>query len=212
MLTGFRRVLVLAPHTDDGELGAGATLHRLSGQGATLHYVAFSGCEESVPIGFPRDILRHEVIEATACLGFAEDNVRVLNYKVRRFNEARQDILGDMVALRRALDPDLVLMPSLQDVHQDHGVIAQEGRRAFKNSTLLSYELPWNSFGCEPTAFVGIAREDLDAKIASMAHYRSQGHRPYTQPEVIDSWARFRGLSGAGIWAEAFEVVRWFTR
>lgn len=212
MLTGFRRILVLAPHTDDGELGAGATLHRLGAQGAALHYVAFSGCEESVPAGFPRDILRHEVIEATACLGFAADNVRVLNYKVRRFNEARQDILEDMVTLRRAIDPDLVLMPSLQDVHQDHGVIAQEGRRAFKNCTLLSYELPWNSFGVEPAAFMAVSRENLDAKIGAVARYRSQGQRPYMQPEVIDSWARFRGLSGAGTWAEAFEVVRWFTR
>jgi LmbE family N-acetylglucosaminyl deacetylase len=210
MLTGFRRVLVLAPHTDDGELGAGATLHRLHAEGAELHYVAFSGCEESVPPGFPRDILRHEVIEATSCLGFSSANVRVLDYKVRRFNEARQDILEDMILLRRSLDPDLVFMPSLQDVHQDHGVIAVEGRRAFKSCTLLSYELPWNSFGFEPAAFVAVARENMDAKSAAVARYRSQGQRPYMQPEVIESWARFRGLSGGGTWAEAFEVVRWF--
>lgn len=179
MLTGYRRVLVLAPHTDDGELGAGATLHRLGAQGAALHYVAFSGCEESVPAGFPRDVLRHEVVEATGCLGFAPENVRCLHYKVRRFNEARQDILEDMVAMKREIDPDLVLMPSLQDIHQDHGVVAQEGRRAFKSCTVLSYELPWNSFGVDPTAFVTVSHENIAAKIAATGRYRSQGQRPY---------------------------------
>ena len=38
----FNRVLVLAPHTDDGELGAGATIAKLIEHGADVRYVAFS--------------------------------------------------------------------------------------------------------------------------------------------------------------------------
>ena len=36
-------------------------------------------------------------------------------------------------------------MPSLNDIHQDHATIAQEGLRAFKGCTILGYELIWNN-------------------------------------------------------------------
>ena len=52
------KVLVLAPHTDDGELGCGGTIHQLISHGKRVIYVAFSTCEESVPEGFPKDILK----------------------------------------------------------------------------------------------------------------------------------------------------------
>ena len=48
------RVLALAPHTDDVELGAGATIARMIGSGCQVHYYAFSDCKESVPKGFAR--------------------------------------------------------------------------------------------------------------------------------------------------------------
>ena len=42
MMTNFKNVLVLAPHTDDGELGAGGFISKLVEQGAEVTYVAFS--------------------------------------------------------------------------------------------------------------------------------------------------------------------------
>src|SRR5581483_12142688 len=41
-VNAWRRVLVLAPHTDDGEFGCGATMARLVEEGAEVRYVAFS--------------------------------------------------------------------------------------------------------------------------------------------------------------------------
>ena len=41
MNANFRNVLVLAPHTDDGELGAGGFMAKLIEQGAKVTYVAF---------------------------------------------------------------------------------------------------------------------------------------------------------------------------
>jgi LmbE family N-acetylglucosaminyl deacetylase len=210
MLDVFRTVLVLAPHTDDGEFGAGGTLARLTRAGAQLHYVAFSACEDSVPPDFPTDVLRHEVIEATGRLGIARENVAVLHYQVRRFNERRQDILDDIVGLRRAIVPDLVLMPSLNDVHQDHRVIAEEGRRGFKGTTVLSYELPWNNFGTNTTCYIALDESALTKKIDAISAYESQAHREYAQPEVIVAWARSRGLESGHRYAEAMEVVRWY--
>lgn len=41
MLSAFKNVLVLAPHTDDGELGAGGTINRLIEEGSKVTYAAF---------------------------------------------------------------------------------------------------------------------------------------------------------------------------
>ena len=50
------KILLLSPHTDDAELGCGATIAKLIRQGKTVYYAAFSACEQSVIEGFPKDI------------------------------------------------------------------------------------------------------------------------------------------------------------
>lgn len=51
------RLLVLAPHTDDAELGCGATIARALEEGLTVHVAAFSIAEDSLPPDLPRDTL-----------------------------------------------------------------------------------------------------------------------------------------------------------
>ena len=63
MLSKFKNVYVLAPHTDDGELGAGGTIAKLIELGANIFYFAFSTAADSVPEGFPKDILKIEGFE-----------------------------------------------------------------------------------------------------------------------------------------------------
>lgn len=205
----FNDVLVLAPHTDDGELGAGATLARLVEQGARVTYVAFSTAEQSVPDGLPRDILKTEVRLATAALGIAPENLIVHGYEVRKLNYARQDILENLIALRRANAFDLVLTPSLQDLHQDHRTVAQEALRAFKGTTILGYELPWNNLAFATTSFVRVGREQVLRKVEALRQYRSQSGRDYTSEEFIFALARTRGVQIGAEFAESFEVVRW---
>mgnify|MGYP000456925223 CR=1 FL=1 len=64
MLSKFKNVFVLAPHTDDGELGAGGTIAKLIESGANVFYFAFSTAEESLAEGLPEGILKKEVMEA----------------------------------------------------------------------------------------------------------------------------------------------------
>ena len=45
----MNNILVLAPHTDDGELGCGGTISKFVKEGKNIYYVAFSTAEESVP-------------------------------------------------------------------------------------------------------------------------------------------------------------------
>lgn len=205
----FKNALVLAPHTDDGELGAGATIARLVDQGARVTYVAFSIAEQSVPEGLPRDILKTEVRQATASLGIAPENLIVLGHEVRKLNFARQDILEGLIALRRANAFDLVLMPSLKDIHQDHQTVALEGLRAFKGTTILGYELVWNNLSFDTTVFVKVSAEQLCRKVEALRHYQSQRGKDYTSEEFIFALARTRGVQIGAEYAESFEVVRW---
>ncbi len=149
----FDNVLVLAPHTDDGEFGCGGTMARLIENGVKVTYAAFSTAAKSVPEGFPKDVLKHEVRAATGILGIAEADLKVYDFEVRTFPTMRQDILEEMIVLQRELDPDCVLLPALIDLHQDHKTVAEEGLRAFKRTTVMAYEIPWNNlnFRSRPT-------------------------------------------------------------
>ena len=60
-ICNYSKILVLAPHTDDGEFGCGGTIARLVDTGASVTYVAFSSAEESVPEGMDKDILKRGV-------------------------------------------------------------------------------------------------------------------------------------------------------
>jgi len=212
MIDNRQTILVLAPHTDDGEFGAGGTIARWRRAGRDVHYVAFSGCEASVPKGFPKDCLRLELAEATKVLGIAEANVRCLDFEVRKFATVRQDILEVLVKLNSELKPDLVLMPTLDDLHQDHHTIAMEGLRAFKRTSILAYEVPWNNIQFRTECFVTLDQADVDAKLQAVQCYKSQGFRMYTDPEYLRAQMRFRGTQAGTPYAEAFEVVRWIIK
>lgn len=204
-----KTVLILAPHTDDGEIGCGATIARLIESGARVHYVAFSICEKSVPAGLPSDILATEVRAATAILGLKPRDVTTYRFPVRDLPQHRQDILERLIVLRNQLRPDLVFLPSTDDIHQDHQTIAQEGIRAFKHTTLVGYEFPWNMLKFSGTAFVALQEQHIQAKVQAMQAYKSQTHRSYVSESTIKSLAHVRGQQAGTTYAEAFEVIRW---
>ena len=203
-----KTILILAPHTDDAELGCGGTINRLIEDGNTVYCAASSACKHSVIEGFPEDVLETEVKQASSALGIAPDHLFLFEYAVRTFNYHRQEILDDILNLRNTIKPDVVFVPSVNDIHQDHYTIAQEAVRAFKFSTLLCYELPWNNFEFKTTLFYSLEQKHVDAKIRALACYKSQAHRPYMQPDFIQSLAKVRGVQVGLPLAEVFEVVR----
>jgi LmbE family N-acetylglucosaminyl deacetylase len=208
MLQNIKKILVLAPHTDDGELGVGGTISKLIEQGAEVYYAAFSTAEESVPEGFPKDILKTEVKAATAKLGIKNENLFIFNYQVRKLNYARQEILEDLVKLKKKFNFDLIFIPSLNDLHQDHSTVAMEGLRAFKNCTILGYELIWNNLSFDTECFIILEERHINNKITALMEYKSQAHRDYVSPEFVRSLAKARGVQIGSQWAECFEVIR----
>jgi LmbE family N-acetylglucosaminyl deacetylase len=204
-----QRILVLAPHTDDGEFGCGGAICKWLEEGNEVYYAAFSSAEKSVPEGLPKDILKKEVKEATKTLGILSDNVFLYNYEVRDFPRFRQEILEDMIQLGKESKPDIVLLPSTHDTHQDHQVISQEGFRAFKKITILGYEVPWNNLTFNTSAFVFLEERHLKKKLASLECYLSQLGRNYATAEFVKSLAITRGTQIGAKYAETFEVIRW---
>lgn len=203
-----KRALVLAPHTDDGEFGCGATIAKLIEQKTEVYYAAFSACEQSVLPQFPSDILITEVKAATKILGILRENLVLFDYQVRTFNYRRQEILEDLIKLRKQINPDLIFMPSSNDIHQDHSTISQEGLRAFKHCNILCYEVPWNNLSFNTACFSVVTKEHIMTKVKALEEYKSQAHRPYANEEFISSLATVRGVqTGKGL-AEAFEILR----
>ena len=209
MVIANKKILILAPHTDDGEFGCGGTIAKLIEDGNTIYMAAFSACEQSVLKKYPADILVGELKRATAKLGIPEENLFLYDYQVRIFSERRQDILQTIIDLRTKINPDVIFMPSLDDIHQDHFTIAQEGLRAFKFCTILTYEMPWNNLAFETSSFVILEERHVQRKVEALKEYVSQSHRPYCNEEFIRSLARTRGVQVNKKYAETFNVIRW---
>ena len=209
MFDSKKRILVLAPHTDDGEFGVGGSISRFIEENKEVYYVAFSIAEKSVPKAMPKDIMKKEVKDATGILGIPENNLKVLNYPVREFPFYRQDILEDMIKLCSEVQPDIVFLPSTSDTHQDHKVIREEGFRAFKKTSMLGYEIPWNNLTFTTNAFIFLEKRHVDMKIAALECYISQLGRNYVTEELIRSLAITRGAQIGAQFAESYEIIRW---
>jgi LmbE family N-acetylglucosaminyl deacetylase len=207
-----KKILILAPHTDDGEFGCGGTIAKLIEDGNTVYMAAFSACEQSVLKKYPSDVLVTEIKNATKKLGINEADLFLYDYNVRIFNERRQDILQDLIGLREKINPDIIFMPSLRDIHQDHNVIANEGLRAFKFSSILAYEMPWNNLSFNTSSFVILEERHIQKKVEALKEYVSQSHRAYCNEEFIRSLARTRGVQINAHYAETFEVIRWIIK
>jgi len=204
-----KKILILAPHTDDGELGCGGSIARFIEEKREVYYAAFSTAEESVEPDMPKDILEIEVKKATAKLGINKNNLFIFRNEVRKLNYIRQEILEELINLKREIDPDIIFMPSINDIHQDHSTVSREGLRAFKDRTILGYELIWNNITFNTTAFITLELKHVQAKANALQEYKSQSKRAYMSKEFIFSLAKSRGVQIDQEYAECFEVIRW---
>ena len=197
----FKNVLVLSPHTDDAELGAGGTIARFIEEGANVHYVAFSA---------PQDELAAECTRALKMLRSEKNgaNISILKFERRKFHENRQAILQYLYDLNVENSPDLVLTPCRVDVHQDHETITREVVRCFKNSSIFGYILRWNCIEIKEDVIISIEERHLKAKLGALAQYFSQRERSYFDSKYHRNEAYVRGLGFPSHLAEAFEMIR----
>ncbi|RLI68968.1 MAG: PIG-L family deacetylase [Candidatus Gerdarchaeota archaeon] len=203
------RIVVLSPHTDDGEFGAGGTIARFVEEKHEVFYIAFSTARKSVKPGFPKDALKTEVKKATKVLGIPPKNLFIHDYEVRSFPANRQEILEDLVNYRKDLAPDIVFLPNSDDMHQDHQIMHNEGIRAFRiTSSLLGYEFPRNNIQFSSTCFIKLEERHIAKKIAAIKEYKTQADKFYSSEDYLRALARVRGVQLDHQYAEAFEAIR----
>lgn len=205
-------ILILSPHTDDAELGCGGGITKFVEEGQKILWIVFSTAEESLAKGLPKDILKKEFFCVIKGLGLKEENYKIFNFKVRKLHEHRQEILEELIDIRKEFKPQMVIGPSLNDFHQDHQVVANEMVRAFKTtSIIISYELPWNHITFNTQLFMKLKKEHIIKKYEMLQNYESQltNGKTYFSEEFIFGLAKTRGVQCNSEYAEAFEVIRW---
>ena len=203
-----KKVLVLSPHPEDGEIGCGGLVQKLLKNNSKCWYIYFTKAELSTKPPFKPDAQLKEMQKSTKIIGFKKDKIISFDFPVRSFSKYRQEILDKLYKLNIKLKPDLVLCHSRFDTHQDHNTITNEAIRAFKKTSILGYELPWNNFNFKAELYVELSEKIVSKKCLALSSYKSRSHRPYLQKKRLVEIMGMRGLQIEKNYAEAFEVIR----
>ena len=216
------KVLVVAPHSDDECLGAGATIAQLSAAGAGV--TVLTVCSELEPVfaAGDRAIVHAEARRAHKILGVAESIF--LDYPTTEVNQVPVAELNAKV--QRVVDelqPDIAFLP-FPDRHIDHrvafesAVVATRPFRKGRNVRLTAMyetisETYWNVPGAEP-AFTPHWTVDItdsvQTKIDAFDQMPSR-HVPFPGPRSRDALlglAQFRGSQASCGYGEAFQLIR----
>lgn len=107
--------LIVAPHPDDAELGAGGTILLLKNQGARVGVLDLTNGEPT-PHGSP-EIRQRETDAASAILGLDwRGNLGLPNRSLLADLESRRKLAGAL----RELRPRILFAPYWEDSHPDH--------------------------------------------------------------------------------------------
>lgn len=205
---GYTKALALGAHPDDIELGCGGSLVLAAKGGVVLHAAVMSRCEDEVAKGEP-DLRAREFLRACEVTAATP---HVYGLPNRELPEHRRDVMNILERLQEEVRPDLVLIPFLEDPHQDHSTVALAAIRTFRrNETILQYEiLRYGSHSFTPSLFVDIT-QTLKTKLAALRCYDSQfGTRAYFDEESFLSLARTRGAQSGCAYAEGFVLYKMF--
>jgi len=206
----IKKILVISAHVDDMEFGCGGTVAKLIEQGAEVYNLALSLRKTTVPKDFPEKELIKEAQQAAKTLSLRKENLIIKDFPNRIFPAIRQDILDTFCFYAKKIKPDLVFTTSLDDMHQDHRVVAEESFRAFKHTNIIAYGFAWNRIKHTINIYSVIEERHLRKKIKSLQSYQSQiKGRPYFTPGYIRSLAITQGTIIKRKYAECLELIRW---
>jgi bacillithiol biosynthesis deacetylase BshB1 len=189
--------LVVAPHPDDAELGAGGMIALLKAQGSAVGVLDLTDGEPT-PYGSP-EIRRRETDAATAVLGLDwRGNLGLPNRSLTADLEARRRLAGVI----RELRPHTLVAPYWEDAHPDHVAASALVDAARFWAKLTKTDLPAGPhyprrilyyfsvhLRLHPRpSFVMDITPYLETKMRAIACYRSQfiEGRPPTPPTLLD--------------------------
>ena len=195
-------VLCLGAHSDDIEIGVGATLLSMMARGVRLEvqWCVLSGADE-----------RENEARASAAdflSTAARADIEIMAFRDGFFPEQGEAIKSWFEVLKTRANPDLILTHRRDDAHQDHRQVCQLTWNTFRDHFILEYEIPkWDGDMGQPNTYVPIAAGILQRKIDLLiAHFGTQRSKQWFDPETFLGLARLRGMECAAPerYAEAF--------
>jgi LmbE family N-acetylglucosaminyl deacetylase len=196
------RVLCMGAHSDDIEIGCGATLLKLSGRRPRpeFRWVVWSAAGE-------RDSEARK--GAAKFLGRpAADEVRVHTFRDGFFPAEFAEIKESFEGLAREFQPDLVFTHARGDRHQDHRVVSDLTWNTFRSQLILEYEVPkWDGDLGRPNFYVPVSRATAARKArALLSVFGTQRSKDWFSEETFLGLMRLRGMEcrASDGYAEAF--------
>jgi len=209
MLKSYKKVIALGAHPDDIEMGCGGFISKLIENGVAVCTHVMSKCDDQFE-EMEKGKLVSEYENSMSSLGVKDKNL--YDFPNKELPQNTIEMMNLLNTLQNEIKPDLVLIPFLDDPHQDHSAVAHAAIRTFRGTeTILQYEiLRHGSYSFTPTLFVDIT-DYLDQKVESLKHYESQySKRKYFDSETFRSLARTRGAQSGYNYAEGFLVYKMF--
>jgi LmbE family N-acetylglucosaminyl deacetylase len=194
-------VLCLGAHSDDIEIGAGASILTLAARHRTLSisWVVLSAG------GSRASEARHG-----AELFAPGAEVQVHEFPDARFPMHLDTLKDVFVELGRRLAPDVIFTHAEHDRHQDHGVVNRLTWQTFRDHLILEYEVPkFDADLVTPNLYFEIDAEVARTKIDHLdSAFKSQAEKPWFDSATFLGLMRIRGIecrSPSGL-AEGFHV------
>ncbi|MGY1740258.1 MULTISPECIES: PIG-L deacetylase family protein [unclassified Blastococcus] len=198
------RLALLGAHCDDIEIGCGGLLLDLARRGALGSADALVVASTPEREAEARGALSAfcAPAECAAVFGGLPDG-RLPGH----WSEVK-DLLQRFAA--RAAAADVVLAPSPADAHQDHRLLGELVRTAFRDHLVLHYEIPkWDGDlgAARPQAYWPLASDLVERKYDLLhEHYVSQRGHDWFRPDTFAALSRLRGMECRADHAEAFSV------
>jgi LmbE family N-acetylglucosaminyl deacetylase len=195
------RLALVGAHCDDVEIGAGGLVLDLAERGA------LAAVDVLVATSTP-------VREAEASAGLAafcapvRPTTTFWGLPDGRLPGHWDEVKDGLQRFAASTAPDLVLAPSPADAHQDHRLLGELVRTAFRDHLVLHYEIPkWDGdLGAGRPSVYWPLDADIVARKWSLLdeHYRSQRGHDWWRPDTFAALSRLRGMECRAEAAEAF--------
>lgn len=200
----MKKVLALAPHPDDIEIGCGGTLAEHVRRGDEVH-VFVATCGE---IGGEPEVRKREQEASSNILGVHQ--LYWGGFQDTRLPEVDQPLMLALESMIQQVAPDVVYVNHKDDTHQDHRAMAQVALSVTRYvPNVLAYETP-SSVDFDPKLYMDI-QDTLEIKLEALKAHASQVDRTHVRLSIIDialATAHFRGVQGRLASAEGFMPVR----
>ena|SRR5205085_1637878 len=200
-----KNVIIFGAHPDDFEVGCSGTILKYLKDINLKIYVMSDRYED----GKLRNLSEKD--KSFKVLGLEKIHCEIFDIPTRIFHDYKSKIRNILYEIATKTDVDIVFTPPINDIHQDHIVLAEEALRLFREKTVFGYEVIRSGYNFKPQLHVKLTDKIVELKIKAAQCYKSQWSTTksggyYFSKDVMKGLMRARGAQFGLEYAEAFEI------